>query len=91
MDVKGSFKQILLLMANKRIYTRSLSMVMTFVLALQLAVVPVGAAAWFNRPEEESESTAVGDNGSDSSGVDVLEDEDRATEPALKNTYALVI
>ena len=75
MNMKCSFNQILSLMANKRAYTRRLSMVLTFIMALQLAVVPAGAA-W-------SDQTTTDPNaGSDAPLF---------AESILPNTYALVV
>ena len=78
MGVKRSFKQILMLMANRQIRIRSLSAVMMLIMTLQLAAAPVSAALWPNQTEQES-------------GTTVPEEVSQAEEPALKNTYALVV
>ena len=56
-------------------------MAVAFVLALQLAVVPVGAAAWLERFEKGSGSAAGGDAETESSGVGALEEPEKPAEP----------
>ena len=67
-------------MANKRAYTRSLSMVLSVFMAIQLAVVPVGAAAW-------SDDRGTGSTGDSSAAGSTHSPADSA----LQNTYALVV
>ena len=92
MGVKRSFKQILALMVSSRTYIRSLSVVLTVIMALQLAVVPASAAQWTKEPQKEIESV-VSEDTTEGDVVDptALESETKPTEPALKNTYALVV
>ena len=79
MDVKGNFKKLWLLMTNKKIHRRILSLMMAFLMILQTTVVPVSATSW----EGEGEG--------DPSGATVPEESTAPAEPALKNTYALVL
>ena len=83
MGVKHSFKQILALMASKRAYCRVLSVVLTVVMTLQLAVVPARAALWFKQDQEDPVA-----EGTEEGGVTAPEQELRPTEPTLKNTFA---
>lgn len=92
MGVKRSFKQILALMASSRTYIRSLSVVLTVIMMLQLAVVPASAAQWTTGSQKENESLTSGE-ATEGDGVDTtaLENEAKPAEPTLKNTYALVV
>ena len=87
MGVKRSFKQILALMVSSRTYIRSLSVVLTVIMALQLAVVSASAAQWTKEPQKEIESV-VSEDTTEGDVVDptALESETKPTEPALKNT-----
>ena len=79
MGVKRSFKQILLRMANQRMGISGLSLLMAGIMVLQMAVMPVGAAARFDGSDQESQP-AVSEPAAQTS----------PTAPKLKNTFALV-
>ena len=84
MGVKRSFKQILLRMASKRIRISGLSLLMAGIMAAQMVVMPVGAAAWFDGSNQESKPAASAETTDPTASV-------RPTEPKLKNTFALVV
>ena len=64
-------------MTNKKIHRRILSLMMAFLMILQTTVAPVSATSW------EGEG--------DPAGSTVPEESTAPAEPALKNTYALVL
>ena len=85
MGVKRSFKQILALVASQRTYIRSLSVVLTAIMALQLAVVPASAGLWPTESQKENESVASGEV-TEGDGIDAAALESEA-QPDV-NTFA---
>ena len=94
MGVKHGLKQILTLMVHERACMRSLSAVLTVIMALQLSVVPASAGLWPEQTQVEIGGAISGGAGGDmdiGTAIPRPGDEAKPVTPEDDNTYALVV